>query len=139
MVYESALLVLCDSPYEYRHARGQGAEFLQRVPTVWDDTRVLEGMPGEFITIARRAGDTWYLAGLTGEAERTAHVPLSLMGLLPGSHSLHLWTDAPDSDSHPEKVVESERAVTAGDVLKVEMGPGSGFVGIVGPVTRPRD
>jgi alpha-glucosidase len=131
VVYESALLVLCDSPYEYRRARGQGAELLRSVPTVWDETRVLEGMPGEYITIARRAGDTWYLAALGAEPERTARVALSFLGA--GGHRLHLWSDAPDGEVHPEKVVESERTVTAQDKLVVELAPGGGFVATVSP------
>ena len=137
VVYESALLVLCDSPYEYRHARGQGTEFLQRVPTAWDETRVLDGMPGEFIVVARRAGDTWDLAGLTSEAERTVRVPLSFIGSHAGSRTLRLWSDTSDSEIHPEKLVESQRTVTPGEVLQVELGPGGGFVAILEPIVKP--
>jgi alpha-glucosidase len=136
IVYESGLLVLCDSPYEYRHARGQGVELLKEVPAAWDETRVLDGAPGELVVVARRAGDRWYLAGLTSEVERTARVPLGFLSGGGGWH-LRLWSDAPDGYAHPEKVVESDRAVRAQDTLAVAMAPGGGFAAVLVPDGAP--
>jgi alpha-glucosidase len=130
IVYESGLLVLCDSPYEYRHARGQGVELLREVPAAWDETRVIDGAPGELVIVARRAGDRWYLAGLTSEVERTARVPLGFLSGDTGWH-LRLWSDAPDGYQHPEKVVESDRAVRSQDTLAIPMAPGGGFAAVL--------
>jgi len=55
VVYESPLQVATDSPYNYRMSP-QGLDFLKRVPTTWDDTRVIDGYPGQFILIARQSG-----------------------------------------------------------------------------------
>src|SRR5690606_14564512 len=79
VVFESALQVLCDSPYNYRSSPA-GTDFLRHVPTTWDDTRVLAGHPGDFITVARRAGDAWYVGSMTDWTARTLDVPLAFLG-----------------------------------------------------------
>jgi alpha-glucosidase len=63
VVCYSPLTVACDHPNNYKDQ--PGIEFLKMVPTVWDDTRVLNGEFCEYITIARRNEDTWYLGSMT--------------------------------------------------------------------------
>lgn len=53
--------------------------FYKALPTVWDETRVLEGVTGQFATIARRSGDTWYVGSLTGAQEREVKIPLEFL------------------------------------------------------------
>lgn len=129
VVYESALQVMCDSPYEYARAKGSGAEFLRQVPAVWDETRVIEGEPGEFITVARRNGTTWYLGGLAGDSERVARLPLTFLGA--GNWTAHVWADAPDAIDHPERIVERDEAIGADRQLKVVLAPAGGFAAVL--------
>lgn len=42
---------------------------MSTMPTVWDETRLLSGYPGESVVMARRNGDTWYIAGINGKDE----------------------------------------------------------------------
>ena len=44
-------------------------DFLREVPTVWHDTRFLDGYPGKYVVLARRNGDNWYVAGLNAESQ----------------------------------------------------------------------
>ena len=44
-------------------------DFLREVPTVWHDTRFLDGYPGKYVVLARRNGDNWYVAGLNAEPQ----------------------------------------------------------------------
>ncbi|PHN02290.1 glycoside hydrolase family 97 protein [Flavilitoribacter nigricans] len=53
--------------------------FFDRLPTVWDDTRVLDGYPGSHAVIARRSGNTWYIGALNGETEREFVIPLEFL------------------------------------------------------------
>ncbi|WP_200979750.1 glycoside hydrolase family 97 protein [Echinicola sp. 20G] len=53
--------------------------FYDQIPTVWDDTKVLEGEIGEYATIARRNGDSWYVGSLTAGTERKVNIPLSFL------------------------------------------------------------
>jgi hypothetical protein len=55
-------------------------QFFGALPTVWDDTRFVSGYPGESVVLARRHGDTWYVAGINGtDNEKTLAVPLNFI------------------------------------------------------------
>jgi alpha-glucosidase len=54
-------------------------EFWRNLPTAWDDTRVLEGQPGKFVTIARRSGQTWYLGSMSGATGRNLDLRLDFL------------------------------------------------------------
>src|SRR5690606_4723501 len=58
MVYESALQMYCDLPSLYLKEE-ESITFMASIPTVWDETRVLEASVGNYVVIARRHGDTW--------------------------------------------------------------------------------
>ncbi len=53
--------------------------FFDALPTVWDDTKVIEGYPGKFATIARKSGDEWFIGALNGEESRIFEIPLSFL------------------------------------------------------------
>jgi hypothetical protein len=59
---------------------------LKTVPSVWDDVKFLDGFPGKFVVLARRAGDRWWLAGINGEnSERKLDLDLRELGLREGT------------------------------------------------------
>jgi alpha-glucosidase len=124
VVYESAFGVLCDSPDSYRDQ--PGIDFLKRVPTTWDETRYLSGYPGESIVMARRSGKQWYVGGMTNEEAR--EVSFKLDFLEDGTHSLSLWKDASDTDTHPAHLVRETLEVNSGDLFTIKMEKAGGFV-----------
>jgi alpha-glucosidase len=54
-------------------------EFWKYIPTVWDDTKVLTGVPGEFVTVARRSGSEWYIGAITNTQPRNQQVTLDFL------------------------------------------------------------
>jgi alpha-glucosidase len=113
VVYESPLQMLVDDPDAYR---GQpGAEFLKIVPVVWDETRVLDGAIGEYVVIARRSGDDWFIGAMT-DGPRTLQVPLDFLG--DGTFEATVWGDTPESAETPTALgvttdtVDSSRSLT---------------------------
>lgn len=44
-------------------------DFMKQVPTTWDETRFIDGYPGKYVVLARRHGDSWYLAAVNGSKE----------------------------------------------------------------------
>lgn len=54
-------------------------DFYDELPVVWEDTKVLEGKIGEYATIARRNGDTWYIGTLAAKTAREVSIPLSFL------------------------------------------------------------
>src|SRR4029078_4397006 len=55
-------------------------DFLKRVPVVWDDVKFIDGFPGDYVVIARRAGKTWYVAGINADRQ-PRKVKIDLKGL----------------------------------------------------------
>ncbi len=70
VLYESALLHWADRPESYLAQPTEVRELIGSLPTVWDETRLLGGYPGEWVVIARRNGSTWYVAGINGKDEQ---------------------------------------------------------------------
>ena len=76
VLFESGLQHLADRPESYYAQPTAVQEFLSSLPASWDDTRLLAGYPGKYVVIARRKGDTWYVAGINGTDEVLALPPL---------------------------------------------------------------
>ncbi len=125
IVYESALQVAADSPYSY-HVSPSGTDFLKIVPTTWDDTGVLHGEPGDYITVARRSGDEWFVGSMSDENARTLDIPLTF--LPEGEYDAVIWRDAYGASEFPDRLLRERRAVTAEDVIEAAMAPGGGHV-----------
>jgi len=124
VVYESALQVICDAPYNYRIQ--PGLDFLKIVPTTWDETVVINGEVGDYITIARRAGDDWFVGSMSDWTPRELDIPMSFLG--EGNYVAHIWADAPDADQFPEKLTESTIILTKSDVHHAFLAPAGGQV-----------
>ena len=77
VVFESALQHLADRPESFLAQPKEVQQFFGALPTVWDETRFVSGYPGESVVLARRSGDTWYVAGINGtDEERVLATPL---------------------------------------------------------------
>jgi len=126
VIYPSPLQVLCDSPENYR---GQsGVEFLRDLPTVWDDTVVLEGQVAKTIVMARRSGKRWYLAAMNGDDAMSLQASLKFLGK--GKWTLRGFADNAASSDY-QAVVESSVSVDARTVVPLSLMPAGGFAGII--------
>jgi alpha-glucosidase len=124
VVYDSPLQMLADSPVAYRGA--PGSEFLEMVPTTWDETHVLDGRIGEYVVIARRHGSDWYVGAMT-DAPRL--VTVSLPFLAKGAWQADVFADAPDAAKEPTHVAVSDSrlaATTTPATLTFDLAPGGG-------------
>lgn len=124
VVYRSPLLVLCDSPANYR---GQpGVEFFRGLPTVWDESVVLSAEVGKHIVIARRSGQRWFIAAMNGDDALTLEVSLDALGLKGRNWNLLEFADGADADA-PETVVETTRDLGDTRTLTLRLSPGGGY------------
>ena len=67
VLFESPLLHWADKPESYLVQPREVKDFMSALPTTWDETRLLGGYPGEWVVIARRQGNKWYIAGINGK------------------------------------------------------------------------
>jgi len=97
---------------------------IKSIPAVWDETIVLpESRIGELAIFARRTGDTWFLAVMSGPQGKTIHVPLSFLGQ--GQYKASLVRD---NKENPAAVVLEDKTVQRDDTLAIEMTNGGGFL-----------
>jgi len=129
VVYESPLVMVSDYPEAYE---GQpGMEFIEKVPTVWDETRVLAGEPGKYIVVARRKGTDWWIGGMTNWDPREVVIKLDFLG--EGEFAAKIFADGADAATKATSLEITERAVSSGDRLALRLAPGGGFSIGVGP------
>jgi len=122
VVFDSPLMMASDYPEAYKGQKD--FEFIKAVPSSWDETHVVDGKVGEFVTIARKKGADWYLGGITNWDSRDLSIPLKFLG--PGEWVAEMYLDAPDADVNPKHTVISQFRVFAATVLKVNLAPGGG-------------
>jgi alpha-glucosidase len=114
--------MVSDSPQSYA---GQPAfQFIKDVPVAWDATQVLNGRPGEFVTIARRHGDEWYLGSMTNWTPRTIDLPLSFLGA--GTYTAEIYADGSDAATQPQHVAIRRQEVKSTQSLTLRLAPGGG-------------
>ncbi len=99
-------------------------EFWDKIPTTWDETKVLQGMPGEFITTARRKGNDWFIGTITNNTERTVQVKFDF---IPEGkkYTATIYSDD-DSSTTKTKVKVEKKVVTSKTVLQLKLKPSGG-------------
>ena len=124
VVFESPLNMLCDSPSNYMR-EPECTGYIAGIPTVWDETRVLDGRIAEYIATARRSGDTWYLGVMTDWNARDLTIDLSFLG--DGDYEMTVYRDGINADRAAMDYVKETVSVPASRKVTVHMAPGGGY------------
>jgi alpha-glucosidase len=132
VIFQTPLQMVSDSPQVY--ANQPAFQFIKAVPTEWDSTRALNGLPGEYVTIARRHGDEWYLGSMTNWTPRHLIVPLSF--LPEGRFKAEIYADALDADLEPTHLSIRTQIVQRTQSLTLDLAPGGGCAIRFVPVVR---
>lgn len=126
VILESPINMLCDAPSNYRR-EAEATSFIAEIPTVWDETIVLDGKMGEYIVTARRLGSTWYIGGITDWTARDIEVDLSF--LKDKSAKLTLFKDGVNAHRTAKDYKLETLQVSNNQKLKIHLAPGGGFAG----------
>jgi alpha-glucosidase len=133
-MHQAAMYVLYESPYAKMGGNVSDYEreptftqFLAAIPTLWNDTRVLDGRIADYIVMLRHAADgTSWVGAMTDWTPRELSLPL---GFLPeGSFTAEVWQDGSNAARYASDWTRDERAVTRADTLPIRMAPGGGWV-----------
>jgi alpha-glucosidase len=135
--YQLAHAVVIYSPLQFLYwydrpaaftGESAGMEWFARLPTVWDDTKVLAGYPGEFVAIARRKGEQWFVGVITNNEGREVRLPLEM--LAPGRRYVaDLYVDGEGL----RDIRKEQRRVGRGDLLEVTLQPRGGAALVLTP------
>ena len=127
IVFESGLQMLADNPVYYYRER-PCTEFITNVPVVWDETRVLNAKVGEYVVIARRNKDKWFIGAITNDTGRTIEVNLDF---LPENKKLHLtyFEDGINADRQAMDYKKKATEVTNSTKLTMKLVRNGGWAG----------
>jgi alpha-glucosidase len=132
VVYQAAFQMVSDHPGAYKDQ--PAFEFIKAAPATWDETRVLAGLPGEFITMARRKGNEWFVGSMTNWTARELDLPLAFLGA--GKYRAEIYADAPDADRYPINTSITKQTVDRTMHLKMPLAPGGGYAVRLVPVQQ---
>ncbi len=122
IVFTSPVTCWADNPKNY--LGNPARDVLETIPPVWDETRVLAVSEiGNVAAFARRSGKTWFVGILNGRGKRMVEIDLAFLG--PGTYQA---VTLADDAGKPDAFVRSEKRVRSGDVLKIVMRTGGGYV-----------
>ncbi|MBT8477801.1 MAG: glycoside hydrolase family 97 protein [Gemmatimonadetes bacterium] len=135
VVYESPLQMLADSPSHYLR-ESECTAFIVEVPTVWDETQVLEASVGDYVAVARRSGNAWYVGVMTDWEPRDMSLDTGFLG--DGLWSVEVFRDGRNAARNPEDYRKELLEIEAGESLAVNLAPGGGWVArLVRAAERP--
>lgn len=127
VVFQNHLPMVADYPSAYRGH--PGLAMLAKIPTTWDDTKVLSGRVGEHIVLARRQGTDWYIGAMNDRRPRTLDAPLRFLG--PGRYRAEIY-----ADNTERKIAQRSEEVSGQDVLKIPLESAGGFVVRLTPLPK---
>ena len=125
MTQISRIQLIVGSPSNYLN-EDECTQFISSVPTVWDETVVLDGKVGEYLVIARRKGYHWYVGAITNWEERDLKLDLSVLPKF-SAKSGRIFRDGPNANRVAKDYV-SEQIQVIGNMVKIHLAKGGGAV-----------
>ena len=126
--FEAPLQMLADSPTKYMQNQ-ECTDFIAQIPTTFDETLALDGQLGEYTVIARRKGDTWYLAAMTDWTPRDLTIDLSFLSA--GQHDADIFADGANAQKEATDYKHEKQTVTANQKLRIHLSSGGGWTAII--------
>jgi hypothetical protein len=112
VLFQSSVQHFALAPNNLEDAPEWAVRFMKDVPTLWDETRFIDGYPGKYCIMARRSGDKWYVAGVTSDATPMKY----LSGKLKVGKNLVFKLDSFfDKGTKPAVFTDSDAIVIVGD------------------------
>jgi len=130
VVFESPLEMLADSPSNYLR-EPEAMEFLSPIPSIWDETKVLDGKLGQYVMIARRSGQDWYIGAMTDWTARDLTLDLSF--LPKGNFRMESYQDGANADRVASDYKRIQSQVHGDQRLTIHLAAGGGWAARIHP------
>jgi alpha-glucosidase len=133
-MHQAAMYLVYESPYAKMGGNVSDYErepeftrFLASIPTLWTDTRAIDGRLADYVVVLREATDgSWWVGALTDWTSRELALPLAF--LPDGTFTAEIWQDGPNAARYAADWQHGSRQVSATDTLAIRMAPGGGWV-----------
>jgi alpha-glucosidase len=130
VIFDAPLQMLADNPTIYMR-ESECLDFITSVPTTFDETVPLDGKVGEWLALARRKGDTWFVGALTNWTPRDATINLAF--LPPGRYEAVVYKDGINAGRDATDYTKEKLTIRSGDKLQLHLAPGGGWVARITP------
>jgi len=124
VIYEVPFQMLSDNPTIYTREQ-ESTDFIVKVPVTFDETVPLDGEVGEYVALARRKADTWYVGAMTNWDPREITVDLSFLG--EGNYRAVIFKDGINANRDATDYIREVIPVSSQEQIKVRMSPGGGW------------
>lgn len=125
IIYEAPLNMLADSPSNYRKEK-ECTQFIADIPTIWDETKTIDGEVSKYIAIARRKGNSWYVGALTNWDKRVEEIDLSFLD--GNDYRAEIFRDNINSDRDASDYKKEVVDIPDNKKMKIVLMPGGGCV-----------
>ena len=125
IVFEVPIQMLSDNPTIYLKEH-ECTEFITKIPTTFDETVPLDGKVAEFVSIARRKNNVWFVGAMTNWTPREMTIDLSFLGA--GEYTAEIFKDGINADRDATDYKKEVITVKSDDKLKVKLMNGGGWV-----------
>ena len=126
--FEAPLQMLADSPTMYMKNQ-ECTDFIAQIPTTFDETIALDGQLGEYTVIARKKGNTWYVAAMTDWTPRDLTLDLSFLG--EGNYTADIFADGVNALKDGTDYKHTTQNVNAKSRLAIHLSSGGGWTAII--------
>ncbi|MCU4157273.1 glycoside hydrolase family 97 protein [Carboxylicivirga sp. A043] len=128
VIYEAPLQMMCESPSIY-YKEQETVDFITQIPTTWDETKVLKGAVGEYIAVARRKGDTWYIGAMTNWDKRELQLDLSFLS--EGKYQMQIFKDGINAERNAEDYKIEQKETNSDNQIVIDLASGGGWTAII--------
>ncbi len=128
VVLESGVQMMADNPTRY-YQNDDCTRYIASVPTTWDETRALAAEAGEYVVVAKRKGNKWFVGGITNNTPRDLKLPLNFLAA--GQHHLTAFHDGKNADYQAMHYNKVEQTVTATETLDIHLARNGGWAAVI--------
>lgn len=134
VVYHAPLQMLADAPTAYEK-EPEYLAFLSKIPTNWDKTVPLDCKIGEYVNVARKKGNNWYVGGMTNWDEREATVNTDFLDANI-AYTAQIVSDGPNANRVGNDFSITSKTIKKGDKIELHLAPGGGYAIRLTPQTN---
>jgi alpha-glucosidase len=124
VVFYAPLQMLSDGPTIYMKEQ-ECTDFISKVPTTWDETVPLDGKVGEYVAVARRKGNDWFVGAMTNWNPRDITLDFSFLSA--GKYTAEVFKDGVNADRNATDYKKEIITISPGDKITIHLAPGGGW------------